>query len=134
MLQERDDVAKVLHQVSVTFDDEGFFRALDGHRRTLATTWRAIARDLDISPSTFSRLARGRRPDVDTFAKLVDWLGIPADRFIVGGSRAVGAGPIDPATLLRAALNDDPSLSDEDASALEDIFRVAYTRLRRPQR
>jgi transcriptional regulator with XRE-family HTH domain len=118
--------------MTVKFDDVAFFRALDGRRQTLGTTWRAVARDLDVSPSTFSRLSHGRRPDVDTFAKLVDWLGLPADRFIVGRSTSKQAAPADPLVLLAAALQTDPSVSKRDAATLEDIFRVAYTRLRRP--
>lgn len=113
------------------FDDQAFFRALDTKRQRSGTTWRAVARDLDVSPSTFSRLARGRRPDVDTFAKLVDWLGVPADAFIIG-ARGLRREPVDPLDVLTAALQADPSLSKQDAAALEDIFRVAYTRLRRP--
>jgi transcriptional regulator with XRE-family HTH domain len=117
--------------MTVRFDDEAFFRALDSRRQRLGTTWRAIARDLEVSPSTFSRLARGRRPDMDTFAKLVHWLSLPADRFIVGGAAQRKTDASDPVALLAAALQIDPSVSREDAAALEDIFRVAYTRLRR---
>lgn len=116
--------------MTVRFDDEAFFRALDGRRQRLGTTWRAVARELDVSPSTFSRLARGRRPDMDTFAKLVHWLSLPADRFIVGGAQRE-TDVTDPLAMLAAALHGDPSVSREDALALEDIFRVAYTRLRR---
>lgn len=117
--------------MTIRFDDEAFFIALDRRRQRLGTTWRAVARELGVSPSTFSRLARGRRPDVDTFAKLVHWLSVPADRFIVGGTPRRGTKEADPIALLAAALETDPSVSPQDAATLEDIFRVAYTRLRR---
>lgn len=129
-MQEGEGVANVEQPMAAGFDDKGFFRALDARRQLLGTTWRAVARELDVSPSTFSRLARGRRPDVDTFAKLVRWLGLPAERFFTGtAERRVGAG--DTVAALMMALQSDPTLSREDAATLEQIFRVAYTRLRR---
>lgn len=118
--------------MGASFDDEGFFRALENKRQRLGTTWRAVARDLDVSPSTFTRLARGRRPDVDTFAKLVAWLGLPAEQFIAGLPDKHSTAERDPVALLASALKTDPSITREDATALEDIFRVAYTRMRRP--
>ena len=51
-----------------TIDVEALYAALDSKRKAARTSWRDVARELDISPSTFSRMAQGRRPDVDTFA------------------------------------------------------------------
>src|SRR5262249_34229409 len=67
-----------------TVDVGALYAALDNKRRARGTSWPDIARELDVSPSTFSRMAQGRRPDVDTFATLLRWLGMPAESFMRG--------------------------------------------------
>jgi hypothetical protein len=61
-------------------DIAGLYAALDAKRGR--RSWRWLARELVISPSTFTRMARGRCTDADTFATLVHWLGMSAGRFI----------------------------------------------------
>jgi transcriptional regulator with XRE-family HTH domain len=112
-----------------TVDVEALYAALDSKRKTHETSWREVARELEISPSTFSRMAQGRRPDVDTFATLLRWLGMPAESFMRstrGDSAATAAEPVAMiSSYLRSARNIEP----EDADALEEIFRAAYKRL-----
>jgi transcriptional regulator with XRE-family HTH domain len=43
-------------------------------RRERGLTWRQIAEQLDVSPSMFSRLADGNRPDADALVSLLVWL------------------------------------------------------------
>jgi transcriptional regulator with XRE-family HTH domain len=111
-----------------TVDVEALYAALDSKRKAQETSWREIARELEISPSTFSRMAQGRRPDVDTFATLLHWLGMPAESFM-RSTRETGAPEEEPVAMvssyLRAARNIEPG----DADALEEIFRAAYKRL-----
>lgn len=57
------------------------YAALDARRRQEGLSWRQLAMQVDVSPSTLSRMANGRRPDVDAFAALVRWVGLPAERF-----------------------------------------------------
>ena len=109
-----------------TVDVEALYAALDNKRKTRGTSWREVARELDVSPSTFSRMAQGRRPDVDTFATLLRWLGMPAESFMRGTTATATEEPVAMvSSYLRAARNVTP----EDAEALEDIFRAAYNRL-----
>jgi len=49
-------------------------RRLDVRRRERGLTWRQIAEQLDVSPSMFSRLADGNRPDADALVSLLVWL------------------------------------------------------------
>jgi transcriptional regulator with XRE-family HTH domain len=109
------------------FDNHAFFTALDSLRHQRRLTWRQVGRELELSPSTFSRLARGRNPDVDTLMTLLDWMGSNADSFIVG-RRKGGSG--DAMARVADALRSDPTLRPEDVQPLEDIVRVAYTRFR----
>ena len=49
-------------------------RRLDVRRRERGLTWRQLAEQLDVSPSMFSRLADGNRPDADALVSLLVWL------------------------------------------------------------
>jgi hypothetical protein len=109
-----------------TVDVEALYAALDNKRKTHGTSWREIARQLDVSPSTFSRMAQGRRPDVDTFATLLRWLGMPAESFMRGMATASTEEPV---AMVSSYLRSARNVSPEDAEALEDIFRAAYNRL-----
>jgi transcriptional regulator with XRE-family HTH domain len=116
----------------VRFDQAGFYEAVDAARVEAGLSWRQLAGQLSLSPSTFSRLSQGRRPDVDTFVKLLAWLGRPASDFMEG---AVPAAPVDQSHRdtvreISESLRHDPELSPETARALEEIVRVAYHRLR----
>jgi transcriptional regulator with XRE-family HTH domain len=110
-----------------TVDVEALYAALDNKRKANATSWREIARQLDVSPSTFSRMAQGRRPDVDTFATLLRWLGMPAESFMRGTSATVVTE--EPVAMVSSYLRSARNVKREDAEALEDIFRAAYNRL-----
>ncbi len=56
------------------FDAAGFAAALDATRATRGATWRQVATEAKVSPSTLTRLGAGYRPDMDGFAALADWL------------------------------------------------------------
>lgn len=49
-------------------------RRLDVRRRQQGLTWKQLAALVDVSPSTFSRLADGKRPDADALVSLLVWL------------------------------------------------------------
>jgi transcriptional regulator with XRE-family HTH domain len=110
-----------------TVDVEALYAALDNKRKARGTSWRELARELDVSPSTFSRMAQGRRPDVDTFATLLRWLGMPAEALMRGAADTVSAE--EPVAMVSSYLRSARNVSPEDAEALEDIFRAAYNRL-----
>lgn len=115
----------------MNLDEQAFFAAVERRRRQEGLSWRELGRQLSLSPSTFSRLSRGSRPDLDTFLALVGWLGLPAETFthdpVESAKRAVGT-----LDALSRSLRVDPTLDEEAAAALEDLFRVAYRRLSQP--
>jgi transcriptional regulator with XRE-family HTH domain len=49
-------------------------RRIDARRRQQGLSWRQLAARLDLSPSTFSRIADGNRPDADALVSLLVWL------------------------------------------------------------
>jgi transcriptional regulator with XRE-family HTH domain len=115
----------------VQFDQVRFYEAVDRRRQEQGLSWRQLAAELSLSPSTFSRLSQGRRPDVDTFVKVLAWLDRPATDFVEGfQSPQAGDAPKDTVRQISESLRQDSSLSNENADALEEIVRVAYHRLR----
>lgn len=52
----------------------GLYAAMDAVREHKKLSWRQLAREIEVSPSTFSRLANRQKPDVDAFLAMVRWL------------------------------------------------------------
>jgi transcriptional regulator with XRE-family HTH domain len=111
------------------FDLEAFFAAVDAVRRDRDWTWKRVANDAGVSPSTLTRMAQGRRPDVDGLAALVQWSGLNADDFI----RTRDGGPEEAPVVARIStyLRADPNLTPESARALETIIETAYRQMRK---
>jgi transcriptional regulator with XRE-family HTH domain len=110
------------------FDAAAFYAALDSQRQSQRLNWKQVAREAGISASTLTRLAQGRRPDVDSLAALLTWSGLKADQFVVSDERAPT--PPEPLAQVTAYLRADPHLKPEAASALEAILKAAYEKLR----
>lgn len=111
------------------FDAEAFYAALDGVREARKMTWKKVAAESGVSASTLTRMAQGRRPDVNGFAKLLAWSGLKADKFV----RSEGTPTKKPETLamISTYLRADPHLSKQSAAALEELVKVTYRRLRK---
>ena len=54
-------------------------RRLDQRRIQRGLTWQELAVAVDLSPSLFSRLAAGLRPDADALVTLLVWLDLDTD-------------------------------------------------------
>ena len=108
------------------FDARAFAAALDAERDTRRLHWNQVAEQAGVSPSTLTRLGQGKRPDVDGLARLLDWSGLDVAAFIRSPRPATQA-----ATLARIVgeLHGDPLLSEDSATALEQIVRTAYQQL-----
>lgn len=106
--------------------------ALDAERRDRGLSWRQVAAEADVSSSLFSRMSKGHRPDLESFAALVQWLGVPAQQFMrqpePDGNRQ-GALETDLAPLLRARKD----LTPEDQRYLLDLVN-ATTKFLKSQR
>src|SRR5882724_655878 len=70
-----------------TVDVDALYAALDRKRQEAKLSWRALAGKLEITPSTFTRMAQGLKPDVDTFATLIRWLGRSQEEFLLPARR-----------------------------------------------
>jgi transcriptional regulator with XRE-family HTH domain len=108
-------------------DAAALYAALDQKRQIAGLSWRELAAELQLSPSTFTRMAQGHRPDVDAFATLIRWLGMPAEPFM--RSTVPRDEAPEPLAVISAYLRASPRLRPEEAEALEDIIQAAYRRL-----
>jgi transcriptional regulator with XRE-family HTH domain len=110
-------------------DVAALYAALDAERGARGLSWRQLARECGLSPSTFTRLANELRPDVDAFAVLVRWLNQPAERFIAPEDTGLAPEPdliAELAPLLRARKD----LTEEDARHLQSLFQAAVVQFR----
>lgn len=119
MAEERVDVAAL-------------YRDLDAARETKGLTWRELAREMGLSPSTLSRLSNLKSPDVHAFMAMTQWLGVPAENFRIRRERSAGLEQSGEqpelvaqlAPLLRARKD----LDAEDVDYLQEIIGAAVRR------
>lgn len=109
------------------FDSASFYESLDGERRSRSLNWKDVADEAGVSQSTLTRLGQGKRPDVDSFARLVAWAGLDADSFVIAKRRDQEGGFL---AQLPTYLRADPNLSDQGVESLEAIIKAAYDQFR----
>lgn len=63
--------------------DAMFQRRNQGARRYPTISLRCVADEIGVSAATISRIERGKTPDLETYAKICTWLGVPLDRFVI---------------------------------------------------
>ena len=110
-------------------NDAALYAALDAKRIELSLSWRQVAKQVEVSPSTFTRLAQGRLPDVNSFAAIIQWLAIPAESFF---TKNESTAPQKDSTMaiIASHLRADKNLSHQGAEALKDILQAAYRRIK----
>ncbi len=90
-------------------------------------SWRTVANEIGVSPSTLTRMAQGKRPDVDAFAAMVAWVGLPAERFMVDPPNYEAG---DPMAEVIAILHGHPRLEEHEVRVLESVLTATYRSLR----
>lgn len=111
------------------FDAGAFYEALDGVRQAREVTWKTVAAESGVNASTLTRMAQGKRPDVDGLAALVAWSGLQADSYL--RSEATVPEP-EPLAMISTYLRSDKNLSAEAATAIDELVKATYERLRNP--
>jgi transcriptional regulator with XRE-family HTH domain len=112
-----------------TFDAGAFFSALDAQRIARRSNWKDVANQSGVSASTLTRMAQGRRPDVDSLAALVAWSGLNVNNYIREADEERAAP--EPLAMISTHLRADRNLTEEGAVALEELIKATYERLRR---
>lgn len=110
------------------FDSQGFYDALDATRRSRNLNWKQVAAQSGVSASTLTRMAQGRRPDVDGLAALASWSGLKADDFVRSDA---DQGEPEPLAMISTYLKSDPHLTPEAANALDQLVKATYERMRK---
>lgn len=122
-------------------DTQELGRAVKRRREELKLSLRDLAATTSVSASTLSRIENGTgKPDADNIARLTSWLDVPMERILSGhrletdSTKAVVYYPQEPTPeIVEAHLRADKNLTPETASALSELFRVAYNQFSRSQ-
>jgi transcriptional regulator with XRE-family HTH domain len=112
------------------FDNDAFFAALDSQRMARKVTWKKVAEESTVSASTLTRIAQGKRPDVDSLGALCSWASLTANDFFLSKPENISH-TLEPLAQVTTYLRADPNLSKEGAQALEALLKTAYERLRK---
>lgn len=105
------------------FANEDFYQAIDIHRENLGITWSKAADQANVSASTFTRIAQGKKPDVDTLSALCRWAHLDANQFLLPKNAKIEKEPVAEAMALFRA---DPNLSEPGRRAIEALVKEAY--------
>ena len=113
-------------------------RAIRRKRESLKLSLRDVADKTEVSASTLSRIENGTgKPDADNIARLTKWLDVPMERILGAHQDSEAAKPVvyfareSTPEIVEAHLRADRNLTPETASALSELFRVAYNQFSR---
>ena len=84
---------------------------------------RAAASEVGISSATFSRIENGQMPDLETFAKVCEWLEVDPSEFL--GNTSKSSGP----ELAAVHFKKDRAIDPETASSLGTLIIAAQRAL-----
>lgn len=112
-------------------DVASLYAALDAARTSKQLSWRQLAGELDISPSTLSRLANGHTPDTAAFTSMVTWLNIDAGKFIKAAGDPKAHEEPDLVAVLAPLLRARSDLKPADIEHLEQLIGSAVRRFDR---
>lgn len=103
---------------------------LVARRAELKLSVREAAAEAKVPPATYSRVENGRMPDLETFRRLVTWLGVPPETFF---EPAVATS--NTPAVIAEHLHADPALPPEAAEKIASLVADLYTSLaKRDQR
>lgn len=111
-----------------SFASHAFIQDIDTVRAHREASWRDIARAVDVSPSTLTRLRQGTTPDLETFSRLCAWAALRPERYV---------GMVDeldqedtPLAGIAALLRSDKTLDPSGVEVMEAMIRATYEKFR----
>ena len=96
-----------------------------GERKRRGLSLRAAAEQADVPFNTLARVEKGHLPDLANFRRIVEWLGLPPERFF----QPAQVRAIDTPEVIAHHLARDPNLSDAAAEKIAGLVRELYTNL-----
>ena len=105
--------------------------ALDATRDARGLFWRDVAQQVGVSASTFSRMAQGHYPDVNAFVRMLHWLGMPHEAFVVqdGGNPATETAEPELVADLSPFLAARRDLGAHDVQLVRDLVSAVVRRV-----
>jgi transcriptional regulator with XRE-family HTH domain len=100
--------------------------ALDSERRAKNLSWRQLAKDAGVSPSTLTRMQQGKSPDVNTFTTLTRWLNTPAERFFSDSDTTLKVQSEDPLAVVSTLLRGKKKMNPKALAALQELVNAAF--------
>jgi len=97
--------------------------ALESRVKADEISWRQAAGQIGVSPSLLTRLRNDQRPDLDAFARIVRWLRIPADQFLVDSEELANREEPELGSSINALLRARNDLDEQDKQHLETILQ-----------
>jgi len=114
------------------FEFDAFLSAVEAERKARKMSWRQIGKETGISPSSLTRLAQGKRLDIDGLIALSSWAGVEMERYYT--NERVEPAVSDTVHEMAALLRGDPNLTPQDAEHLENLLRSSYEFLSHAER
>ena len=110
---------------SPRLDVESLIAALNAERESRGLSWRRLAQEAGVSPSSLTRMQQGKLPDVNTFTALTHWLRMPAEQFMSSGLGGKAGGP-DPMAVVSTLLRGKREMTPEALKALDELVQAAF--------
>jgi transcriptional regulator with XRE-family HTH domain len=98
-------------------------------RRELGLSLRDAAVGSGVPVATLSRVEQGRMPDLATFRRIVEWLGVPPEQFFAPSEKTEST-----TEAIAEHLMADPALSADAADRIAGLVRDLYQSLVTPDR
>lgn len=116
--------------MSGRLDAGKLYAALDAERAANGLSWRQLAADAGVSTSLVSRMGNGHRPDLDGFIALVQWLGMPAETFMIWPEDRHPRRKLSLEAQLAPLLRAQEELAEEDRQHLIDMVNMTIRHFR----
>ncbi|ACU75763.1 helix-turn-helix domain protein [Catenulispora acidiphila DSM 44928] len=103
-------------------------RLVQRHRAERGLSLRAAAEESEVPFNTLARVEKGHLPDLANFRRIVEWLGLPPERFFEPPRVRTESTP----ELIAYHLARDPNLSDAAAGRIAALVRDLYDTMAEP--
>jgi transcriptional regulator with XRE-family HTH domain len=108
--------------------------ALEGRVKAEQISWRQAAAQIGVSPSLLTRVRNDQRPDLDAFAKIVRWLRMSADQFLVDPEELAVREEPELGSSINALLRARSDLDEQDKQYLASILQSGLDHFRQTRK
>ncbi|WP_315070495.1 helix-turn-helix transcriptional regulator [uncultured Microbacterium sp.] len=120
---------------NTVIDVNGLASALEQRVKADGISWRQAAGQIGVSPSLLTRVRNDQRPDLDAYARIVRWLRISADAFMIDPEELASREEPELGSSINALLRARSDLDEQDKEHLTNILSqglVYFQQTRKP--